>query len=231
MMRNIIYLISWLAAQLALATLFPVHCFADILYFKNGDRLEGDIINRTYDSIIVRIADSSKAAAAARDSGDLTQDREIYFYDIDKIQYDSGIIEIVSKMSRVSVDKAPVDANPLSVEYDETAKLVKFELKKDSLLKPFVKVMVENTAGIKVPVNPDINIENKDGVIVDHMQKREIILEKGLEVCYIGLGPSGVEFTPLIYRVENIEIDAEKTAFITLRLGETVSQWKTSSGG
>ena len=217
----------WLVMPLIMIMLVSWESYADILYLKNGEKLEGDIIGRAYDYIVVRIPVFDREAIA--ESKASASDKKVYFYEIDKIQYDSGITEIVSKMSKVKVEEATADESLLSAEYDETAKLVSFKLTKGSLIKPFVKVMAQNTAGIKITFSPDINIENKDGVVTDHMQKRDIILEQGLEVSYIGLGPSGVEYTPLIYKVENIEIDSEKTAMITLCLGEAVSNWQLSS--
>ncbi len=222
-MKKSICLILPLAVFIIIAS---PNCFADIIYLKNGEKIEGNIVGRAYDYIIVRIPVSERKMTPDSVSVDFDLDREVYFYEIDKIQYDSGIIEIVSKMRRVKIkEEAVSDESSPSAEQQELNKEISFRIDNNSSITPSVEIVVQNEAGIDLPFTPNVNIENKDGVIIDHLQERDITLKDDLEVYYIGLKPFEIENPPLLYKVKKIEIDSKKSAEITLELGEVVRSW------
>lgn len=99
------------------------------------------------------------------------------------------------------------------------------DLDNNSSYIPMVQIHVKTKFGKTLPFRPNIKIENQNGILIDFLQEREIVLEEGLEVRYIRLEPFGIDNPPLLYKVEKIKFTADKKAKITISLGEVVSSW------
>lgn len=210
-------------------------CFADTIHLKNGSILEGEVVDRTDKYIVVSIPISEREVIPDSASVDLDINKEVSLSEIDNIQYSSGEIEDMTQKKDDNKEedsddygKESLDDDSESTEYPESGKaggLVSYELEDGSNVAPDVQIMVNNKAGKSLPFAPDVMIENKDGVISDALQERNIALREGLDVYYTGLESFGVEKPPLLYKVKEIEIDSERSVKIILELGSVVKKW------
>lgn len=235
-MRSFIYSALFIVTSFLFLWNLPMPaCFADTIHLKNGSILEGEVVDRTDKYIVISIPISERELTSNSASADLDLNKEVYFSEIANIQYSSGEIEDMTQEKKDNEGKdsddyeeESLDDDFESTEYPESGKagdLVSYELEDGVSIAPDVQIMVNNKAGQSLPFAPDVMLENKDGVISDVLQERNIVLREGLDVYYTGLDPFGVEKPPLLYKVKEIEIDSERSAKIILELGSVVKKW------
>jgi hypothetical protein len=117
----------------------------------------------------------------------------------------------------------------LLINYARSGKagdLIGVELKNGETLRPGVQIFV-NSSKFEgaLPFKPNVNFENKDGRIIDHLQQRHVELSVGSVVNYLNLESFGILEPPVLYVVVSLSPNADKSVKIVLKLGDVVKRW------